>query len=77
MDSVRGIFLSPIHRLLQQVYKARFIEKFDRVRRIIFLRSLEKNLLIIRIRRVGSFLLLRIYTYMYMRMYVRIIWIYV
>lgn len=62
MDSVRGIFLSPIHRLLQQIYITRFIEKIERVTRNIFLRPLE-NLLIMRIRRVGSFLLRRIYIY--------------
>lgn len=38
------------------------MEKFERVTRIIFLRSME-NLLIIRIYRVGSFLLRPIYTY--------------
>lgn len=70
MDSVRGIFLSPIHRLLQQVYIPRFIEKIERVTRTIFLRLLE-NLLIIRIRRIESFLL-RIYIHSDTHMHWRI-----
>lgn len=45
------------------------MEKFERVTRIIFLRSME-NLLIIRIYRVGSFLLRPIYTYTHIYIYV-------